>query len=68
VPVLTVSGGTGSIRMLAEVLLDWSPGMRMRRIEARGATEGAAWRALVLAAEAEFAGVVPGFGGLDLAA
>jgi hypothetical protein len=68
VPTLTVTGDSGAIRMLAEVRLDWSPGMRMRRIAAEGATEEAAWRALVLGAVAEFDGVVPGFGRADLVA
>jgi hypothetical protein len=63
VPALTVTTETGATRMVAEVRLDWAPGMRMRRIEARGTTEDATWEALLLAAQREFTGVVPGFDG-----
>jgi hypothetical protein len=68
VPALAMTAEAGSTRMVAEVRLDWAPGLRMRRFEARGATEEAAWGALVHAALAEFAGVVPGFDGAGLVA
>jgi hypothetical protein len=68
VPALTLTAEAEASRMVAEVRLDWAPGMRARKFEARGATEEAAWGALLLAAQAEFTGVVPGFDGSGMVA
>ncbi len=53
----------GAVRMLAEIRLDWAPGMRVRRVEGAGSSDAAAWDRLVAASLAEFAGHVPGFDG-----
>lgn len=58
----------GAVRMVAEVRLDWAPGMRVRRVEGAGSSDAEAWGLLVAASMAEFAGVVPGFDGGEAAA
>jgi hypothetical protein len=61
VPGFTSTAERAGTRMVAEVRLDWAPGMRTRYLEGVGKDEAAAWAALLHAAVEEFGGVVPGF-------
>jgi hypothetical protein len=63
VPAFAATPESAGIRMVADIRLDWTPGMRARRFAGAGADEAAAWSALLAAAVTEFAGTVPGFDG-----
>jgi hypothetical protein len=63
VPVFEVAADNGATRIIADIRLDWAPGMRTRRVEGAGDGDDAAWDALLDAAVGAFAGAVPGFDG-----
>jgi hypothetical protein len=63
VPAFEMAAERVSTRLVAEIRLDWAPGLRTRRVEGRGDSDAAAWAALLDAAVGAFAGSVPGFDG-----
>jgi hypothetical protein len=63
VPAFEMAADGASTRLVAEIRLDWAPGMRTRRVAVSGASAAAAWAAILDAAVGAFAGSVPGFDG-----